>query len=336
MVNDLRNRAAGAFMGLAIGDALGSPTEGKSPVSIKQRWGRVTDFLSHQPAGTDDTEYALFSARLLLRHGFALHSRHVAQAWREEIISEKNEYTGAGFSEILTIRNLQRGLQPPQSGRHLHSWSDGLAMRAAPYGIAAAGRPELAAGLAAIDGAVSHAGEGIYGGQAVAAAVAVAMAGAEDDEIFTAALRSIPEDSWCRRAMRAAIALGRNASNVWEAVPALHQELVCPYYHWADLAPEAVAMAFGILAASRFEFAEAVLGGVNIGRDADTIAAIAGAIAGAKHGYSALPRRWTDRILPVRGACLKTVQGMEVLPTAEALAAFAVAGGKNDVRTRES
>ena len=311
-------------MGLAIGDALGSPTEGKSPAEIQQRWGRLTDFLSDQPAGTDDTEYALFCARLLLRHGLELTSQHVAQAWRAEIISGKNEYKGAGFSEILAIKNLKRGLQPPQSGQHLHSWSDGVAMRAAPYGIAAAGHSALAAKLAAADGAVSHSSEGIYGGQAVAAAVAMAMSGAEAGKIFAAALQFIPEDSWCGRAMRRGIAIGENAADVWQALPALHEELVCRHYHWADLAPEAVAMAFGVLAAARGEFEMAVLGGVNMGRDADTIAAIAGAIAGAKHGYSALPAHWANRIQPVRGACIKTVQGMEILPTAEALADLAI------------
>jgi len=322
-VNNFIEHAHGALMGLAVGDALGSPTEGKSPAEIQQRWGRVTDFLSDQPTGSDDTEYALFSARLLLRHGFELTSQLVAQAWREEIISEKNAYKGAGFSEILTIANLKRGLQPPQSGQHLHSWSDGLAMRAAPFGIAAAGDPALAAKLAEADGRVSHAGEGIYGGKAVAAAVAVAMTGADQDEIFAAALQVIPENSWCSRAMQQAIMIGRANENVWEALPPLHEALVCHYYHWADLAPEAVGLAFGVLAASRGEFEAAVLGGVNVGRDADTIAAIAGAIAGAKHGYSVLPARWTNKIQPVRGACIKMVQGMSILQTAEALADLA-------------
>ena len=48
-------------------------------------------------------------------------------------------------------------------------------MRAAPFGVFAAGRPAEAARLVAIDGTVSHEGEGIYGGQAVAAGVAAAM-----------------------------------------------------------------------------------------------------------------------------------------------------------------
>ncbi|MCK7518780.1 MAG: ADP-ribosylglycohydrolase family protein [Ignavibacteriales bacterium] len=62
----LQDRARGSFIGLAIGDALGSPTEGKTPDEITSRWGRVTDFLTDDQGGSDDTEYALFSAKLLL------------------------------------------------------------------------------------------------------------------------------------------------------------------------------------------------------------------------------------------------------------------------------
>ncbi|MCK7522987.1 MAG: ADP-ribosylglycohydrolase family protein [Ignavibacteriales bacterium] len=47
--------------------ALGSPTEGKTPDEIFSKWGRVTDFLSDDQGGSDDTEYALFTAQLLLQ-----------------------------------------------------------------------------------------------------------------------------------------------------------------------------------------------------------------------------------------------------------------------------
>ena len=72
MKSDRTSRARGCLLGLAVGDALGGPTEGKSPEEIAHRWGRVTDFLSPDQTGSDDTEYALFNARLLLRHGAAL------------------------------------------------------------------------------------------------------------------------------------------------------------------------------------------------------------------------------------------------------------------------
>lgn len=323
MVNDLVSRARGALIGLAVGDALGSPTEGKTPNAIKQRWNRVTDFLSDAQVGTDDTEYALFSAKMLLQHGRGLTSELAARAWKDDIISAANEYKGAGFSEMLTIANLRKGLLPPQSGQHLHSWSDGLAMRVAPHGIVAVGAPLLAAQFAEIDGAVSHAGEGIYGGKAVAAAVAVAMTGATLQEIIAAALSVIPADSWTARAISDGVKIGSQCDEVWLAIQPLYDKIACTYYHWSDLAPEAVGLAFGILAAAKGKFSEAVLGSVNAGRDTDTIAAICGAITGASAGENQIPASWAARITTTKGNCIKTVKGMHIPEVAEQLAGLA-------------
>ena len=51
-------------------------------------------------------------------------------------------------------------------------------------------------------------------------------------------------------------------------------------------------MALGMLVVSGGEFRQAVLGGVNYGRDADSIATMAGAISGALHGMEAIPPEW--------------------------------------------
>ena len=272
MKSDVQRRARGCLMGLAIGDALGGPTEGKSQEEIGRRWGRVEGFLTDDQAGSDDTDYALFNARILLRHGMEISALTVAEEWKKDIITTSNTYRGAGFSEMLAIRNLKAGLLPPSSGQHFHAWSDGVAMRVAPFGIAAAGRPELAARLAGIDGSVTHSGEGIYAGQAVAASVAVAMQGSPVGAIVAAAQNAVPPDSWTAREIERAVAIADGCPDVWSALKPLSAGVVVSSYFWSDMAPEAVALAFGIIVASRGNFRDAVLGGVNVGRDTDTIA----------------------------------------------------------------
>ena len=329
MVDDMVRRARGSLIGLAVGDAMGSPTEGKSIAQIRERWGRVTDFISPDQSGTDDTEYALFSAFLLLTHGRALTPKIVAESWRHDIISGDNRYKGAGFSEMMTIANLNAGLEPPLSGMHLHSWSDGLAMRAAPYGIAACGDPFLAASLTEIDGCVSHSGEGIYGGQAVAAAVAMAMTGAGVDELVSVALAVIPADCWTSRAIINAAEIARKSEDVWSALEPLYNQLVCKSYYWSDMAPEAVSIAFGVLIAARGEYVDSVLGAINIGRDTDTIAAIAGAIAGARVGIDAIPNDWAEHIREAKGTCIHAVAGVDIQSAADSLAAMAIKWSKD-------
>ncbi|GHB30770.1 hypothetical protein GCM10010377_21350 [Streptomyces viridiviolaceus] len=310
----LRDRARGALLGLAVGDALGAPAENMKPSQIRARWGRITGYVAEHPSGTDDTEYAIFSGLLLARHGSALTPAHVEAAWHEWIADrDEGPFRGAGFSERGTLENLRRGLAAPISAQHRHAWSDGLAMRAAPYGVFAAGRPAEAARLVAIDGSVSHDGEGIYGGQAVAAGVAAAMAGAPAVAVVASALAVVPDDSWTARCLRRAMTAAHRGER------AVRSAVVIGGYPWTDLAPEAVALAFGAYAAADGDFAEAVLTAVNMGRDADTTAAVAGALAGATRGAGAIPPEWAAAIGPARGSCLPAMAGHHVLEVADLL-----------------
>ncbi|GAA4036431.1 hypothetical protein GCM10022247_72750 [Allokutzneria multivorans] len=302
-------RARGALLGLAVGDALGAPAENLSRAEIARRWGRVEGFISDDPVGTDDTEYAVFSALLLIKHGAALTPSDVEKAWRESIVDQPLK--GAGFSERGTVENLQHGLSAPLSAQHRHSWSDGLAMRATPFGVFAAGDPSEAARLVAVDGSISHDGEGVLGGQAVAGAVAAAMGGASLKEAISAGLAVIPEDSWTSRAIRRAVAA--------QTEEAILDAVVVRDYPWTDLAPEAVALAFGALVLADGDVRASILTAVNMGRDADTTAAIAGAVAGALNGEAAVPREWSEQIGPVRGACISAVTGHHIATVATEL-----------------
>jgi hypothetical protein len=64
---------------------------------------------------------------------------------------------------------------------------------------------------------------------------------------------------------------------------------------------------------------ESVLTAVNMGRDADTTAAVAGALAGATRGASSIPPDWASAIGPARGSCLPAMAGHHVLDIAELL-----------------
>ncbi|MGP4114747.1 ADP-ribosylglycohydrolase family protein [Streptomyces sp. 4N509B] len=320
-----RDRGRGALLGLAVGDAMGSPAENLKPSQIRRRWGRIEGFVADDPVGTDDTEYAIFSGLLLARHGSALTVADVEAAWHRWIADlDEGPFRGAGFSERGTLENLRRGLAAPITAQHRHAWSDGLAMRAAPFGVFAAGRPAEAARLVSIDGTVSHDGEGIYGGRAVAAGVAAAMVGHNPEVVVQAALSVVPEDSWTARTLHRAVSAARLARRDPEATPlsierAVRSATVIGGYPWTDLAPEAVGLAFGAFAAARGDIALAVPTAVNMGRDADTTAAVAGALSGALRGEGSIPPEWAAAIGPARGDCLPSTAGWHVLEVADRL-----------------
>ena len=76
------DKARGSLAGLAIGDALGRPVEGMSYQDIRAKYGAIDDFVNLEPAGSDDTEYALLTAAALLQHGKNITAEDFANVWK--------------------------------------------------------------------------------------------------------------------------------------------------------------------------------------------------------------------------------------------------------------
>ncbi|WP_372974774.1 ADP-ribosylglycohydrolase family protein [Microbispora sp. GKU 823] len=104
-----------------------------------------------------------------------------------------------------------------------------------------------------------------------------------------AALRAVPEGSWTARNLRAALDVAARTPRPLLG-RALHDTVVVAHYPWTDLAPEAVALAFAAYAAGGGEVEASVVTAANLGRDADTTAAVAGALAGAGRARRRCPR----------------------------------------------
>ena len=314
-----RDRARGALVGLAIGDAMGAPTEGMTIQQIHEEFGRVTT-LAPDAAGTDDTEYAVLTAQAILEHGSDLTSEKVAAAWTAAVAEQRGGFYGAGFSEMVAIANLAHGVTPPASGtRNYERWSDGAAMRVAPIGIFASGDPVEARRLARIDARVSHADDGIFAAEAIAAGVATALVTDSYQDVRDAVVAALPADSWTARLVQRALRIGAAHTSAESAMVDLYEEISLFHYPWADAAPEAVALAMGLFEASRGDFADALIASVNIGRDSDTIAAINGALTGALCGFDAFPAEWTAQVLQVHGRCIIATAGTDLLDLADRL-----------------
>jgi ADP-ribosylglycohydrolase len=321
------DRARGALLGLAIGDAMGAPTEGMSLPEIRERWGRVRGFLDDEAAGTDDTEYAVLCALGVLRVGSALTSQDVADTWLEALSTQRAGFNRAGFSEMIAIANLHAGMRPPLSGqRNAETWSDGAAMRVAPIGVYAAGDPALARRMAVADAEVSHSRDGVFCAEAMAAGVAVAMV--EDaadhgaDRVLDAMLAALPADSWSSRLARRALAIASRGLPIEQVEEELFEAIPLRHYMWADVAPEALALCIGLLRATDVT-PTVIESGVNIGRDSDTIAAMAGAVAGALHGASAFDPAHLEQVRSVSGQCVESTAGTDLFDLADALVARA-------------
>lgn len=314
--DSLSNRAYASLIGLAIGDSLGD--QARSPEN-QILYGITRDMYAVQSWSTDDTEFALLVAQEMINSSGELTESHVVQAWLEHVVSQDDLGDKGGESEKGAANNLRRGIRPPYSGSdNSYNDSDGAAMRVIPIGIVCAGDPDRAARLAAIDASVSHCRDGIWGAQAVAVGIAVAIVGASVDEIIHNARSVIPDDSWLGRWFDKGMSIVDEADgDLWKAWTSLHQQLRTEY---RASSAEAISEAFAIFKLTKGHFVEGVLAASNFGRDSDTLAALVGALAGAMNGLDAIPEDWIMKSRYPAGRCLKFTKGVDIKETSIELA----------------
>jgi ADP-ribosylglycohydrolase len=127
------------------------------------------------------------------------------------------------------------------------------------------------------------------------------MAGSDWQTVVEEALRAIPENSWTYRQIAKAVSIGKRHDCVFEAVGELYDEIAILQYFWTSMAPEAVPLALGVYAAARGEFRDSVLGGVNVGRDAD------------------IPDEWKQKIRPATGKYVLSAKDQDLVGLAHKL-----------------
>ena len=321
-LNELKNnkelisdKAYGALGGLAIGDSLGDAS--RKPEN-QMNYGFTTDFNQGASWSTDDTEFALLTAKILIDTNGNPTSDDVADAWLRHV-AVHDELNRGGVSEVEASNNLRQGLRPPLTGMYnTYHMSDGAVMRISPIGIVCAGDPSKAAHLAKIDASVSHDKDGLWGAQAVAAAVAVAMVSGTMEEIIEAAMMQIPSDSWLHYAMNLAFDIVDKADgSLIDAWMPLHDKLRTTY---KATTAEALPSVFACLKMVNEDFRTGLITACNFGRDADTIGAVAGAILGAKYGASGIPDKWLEKTRYPTGTCLQFTKGLDIKDVANKLA----------------
>jgi ADP-ribosylglycohydrolase len=323
-----RDRARGALYGLAIGDALGMPTQMLSRDQIIDRWGPLlTDFepappehpiAAGLPAGavTDDTEQAVLLGRLLLSG--RVDPRELADgliAWERDMIA-RGSLDLLGPSTRRAIDAVLAGTPPEEAGRS--GDTNGAAMRIAPVGLTVAA-DNLTSLVDAVQQAslVTHnTSVALAGAAAVAAAVSAGLsstaaagpervAAATDAAVAAAALGSerghwvAGADVAARIRWAASLVLGRpepgmiypffGTSQASGPSEAETAEVIYSLVGTSLATQESVPAAFAVLNAVPEDPWEACLLAASLGGDTDTIAAMAGAIGGAVHGLSAFP-----------------------------------------------
>ena len=272
----IRDRATGALLGLAVGDALGATLEftrrDSRPFHSEMTGGGP--FALKPGEWTDDTAMALALADSLIacRRFVAddVMTRFLAW-WREGRYSCTGRCFDIGRTTAAALARFEATGQPFAGSKDENEAGNGSLMRLAPVALFHLQDAVAADQLARDQSRLTHAAP-----QAIeACAIFVAM--------LRSAIRGEAEPLrpplFAAHPALAGVAAGSFAVRRRDDIRS------------SGYVVDTLEAALWAVARTR-SFEEALLLAVNLGGDADTVGAVTGQLAGAIHGASAIPRRW--------------------------------------------
>lgn len=318
------DRALGAFYGLALGDALGMPTQSFSRAQIIARFGQITGLVDapadqpiapNMPKGsiTDDTEQAILVAQLLVDGNGHIDPNTLAQrliAWEAEM-QAKGSQDLLGPSTKRAIEMILAGHSPEESGRY--GTTNGAAMRIAPVGIAAdISQPDRFIKAVVQACQVTHnTSLGIASATAVAAVISSGLNGKKLEH----ALNAGTEMAYIAEHHGHWVAGGRIGPRIRWARHASHEcnpdnlgDLLYDVIGTSVASQESVVAAFALaqrVASGSLSSFNALCIAASIGGDTDTIAGILGAMLGACAGLEQWPQALIQQVKEVNSLQLE-------------------------------
>jgi ADP-ribosylglycohydrolase len=286
-----RDRFAGCLLGLAVGDALGTTLEFRSPGSFDP----IDDMVGGGPFDlepgqwTDDTSMALCLAESLVEcGGFDAHDqmRRYVRWWRDGHWSS----TGGCFDIGNTVRSaldrFERTGEPFAGSTDARSAGNGSIMRLAPVPMWHATDPLSAIRRVADSSRTTHgAREAVDACRYLGGLIVGALRGEPKDVLLSSHYTPVPglldEEPLAPRIDD--IARGSFRDRDPPAIRGTGYVVDCL---------EAALWAFD----RGRDFRDGALLAVNLGDDADTTGAVYGQLAGAFHGAAAIPAEWRARL----------------------------------------
>lgn len=278
----IKDRAVGALLGLAVGDAVGTTLEFKR----RDTYRRLTDMVGggpfHLKAGdwTDDTAMAMALSASLEQCG-RLDETDLMDRFIDWYRNGNYSCTGTCFdignTTSSALRRYEKTGNPIAGSSDPSDAGNGSLMRLSPVAVRFWHDREALRDAAARQSRTTHASPAsVEACTLYADMIADAIEGKSLDQIlapkaetYGSLIRPIANGSW----------RGRHRSTIEASgyvVHALEASIWC--------------------VARSHDFESAVLMAANLGDDADTTAAITGQLAGALYGASAIPAHWRERV----------------------------------------
>jgi ADP-ribosylglycohydrolase len=318
------DRAYAVLAGLAVGDALGMPTQALAREDVVKDFGMMIE--SFQPSSpahpfaaglaagtvTDDTEQALILAELLLEN----HEIFDARRYARKLLEWEQSVRQRGLSDLLgpstkqALLNIELGMDLEESGRS--GTTNGAAMRIAPAGIRwpTHDLKGLVHHVVQISAITHNTSVALSAAAAVAAVVSAGIEGLALEDALDFGVRAgemaqnfgdpTPGADLPARIV-AAMEIGRAHEGV-ELIDAIIEKVGT-----SVASQESVPAAFAVLVSCRADSWSACRLAASLGGDSDTIAAMAGAMSGACNGSASFPAGVIDLVETKNSLDLKKV-----------------------------
>lgn len=295
----LYQKALGSLIGGIIGDAIGTPTENMRYAEIEAKYGWVADFDSD---GTDDTVMKNLLAEALIRtDGFATYDDW-AQVWLDRWDDIFGDKVGKFILSVLHTADKLRNHSIPRMAALGNMPSSSSAMCISPVGIVNAGNPSQAAAQAYSLASLIHIHDVSFcqdGAAAMAAAVAAAFnPKATVDSIIDSAMEAVVPISGQEMLslMTETLTIARECNDykafrktMYDREEHFFRRMICD-------SRETIPITLALFYLAEGNVERMVTYGANFGRDADTIATMGGAIAGAYQGIDGIRADWVEKV----------------------------------------
>lgn len=282
------DRYRGALLGVAVGNALGIPTEGWSAEEIRQLLGRITEIspIERTTPWDDDVAQAVILAEAILEQdrvdiedlaGRFLH-------WFGETPR------GIGILTAQMMRELAKGTPPGDAARLVWEWSgreaagNGAVMRCWPVALRWHRVPERLISGARTSALITHHDPRCE--WSTVASVTIATLALADRSFDAGELAA---------AMDAGVAPAAVADALRATAGASLEDLQLDENTSMGYTLKAMQVA-AWCASQEPDFEQVVEAIVNAGGDTDTNGAVAGAIMGARVGANGIPARWRHSV----------------------------------------
>jgi ADP-ribosylglycohydrolase len=315
----LKDKIAGAWTGRVFGCLLGKPVEGMRRdkllpmlkgtdnypmrkyieqkefgdelvqthgINLERCWRDKVDAIV--PVD-DDTNYTVFSLKLIETYGFGFTDEDVMEGWLRWI-----PMLAVCTAERAAYRNAATGLLPPETALHNNPYREwiGAQIRTDFYGYVSPGDPVKAAEFAFRDASISHVKNGIYGAMWVAAMTAAAAVCDSIPDIISAGLSVIPINCRLANDVNEVLDWHANGVSAAEAIERTHKKYDEHDGHdWCHACSNAMVVALGLLYGGG-EFGPSICLAVEAAFDTDCNGSTVGSIVGMLRGRGGIDENW--------------------------------------------